>query len=151
MMQDLQIKIDYEWQAVYLRENVAYLFPMAISPYMRNRYKSPAIFKWDVHQKTTGDKKVVYIGEAQELCPRRLYGYLNPGPTQLANKKVNTEFRAYLKEKLDIGLEICQVQEISFGKLALDVDALTDKHIRRLVAEALIVEHKKRGFTVVDL
>jgi hypothetical protein len=150
-MPELQIKLTYEWQAVYLRENVAYLFPMAISPYMRNRYKSPAVFKWDIHQKAAGDKKLVYIGEAQELCPRRLYGYLNPGPTQLANKKVNTEFRAYLKEKLSIGMEICQLQEITFGRSVLDADALTDKHVRRMVAEALIVEHQKKGVTVVDL
>ena len=150
-MPELQIKLTYEWQPVYLRENVAYLFPMAISPYMRNRYKSPAVFKWDIHQKTAGDKKLVYIGEAQELCPRRLYGYLNPGQTQLANKKVNTEFRAYLKENLSIGLEICQVRENAFGKPVLDPNALTDKHVRRMLAEALIVEYQKKGFTVVDL
>jgi hypothetical protein len=151
IMAELQINLTYQWQTVYLRENVEYLFPMAISPFMRNRYKSPAVFKWDIHLKTPGDKKLVYIGEAQELCPRRLYGYLNPGQTQLANKKVNAEFRAYLKEKLRIGLEICQVRQIIFGGSVMDSGALTDKHIRRLVAEMLIVESKKNGFTVVDL
>ena len=78
-------------------------------------------------------------------------GYLNPGPTQLANKKVNEEFRKYLREKLKIGLEICQVKEIHFGGLTFDTGAFADKHVRRLVAEALIVEHIKRGITVVDL
>jgi hypothetical protein len=92
-MNALQIKLAYEWQTVLLREKVEYLFPMAISPFMRTRYKGPAIFKWEVYQTTPGDKKMVYIGEAQELCPKRLYGYLNPGSTQLANKKVNTEIR----------------------------------------------------------
>jgi hypothetical protein len=150
-MQELQIKLTYEWQPAYLREGVEYQFPMDISPFMRARYKAPAVFRWDVYQKTPGDKKLVYIGEAQELCPSRLYGYLNPGPTQLANKKLNSEFRAYLKEKLGIRLEICQVQEISFGGSVLDAKAFADKHIRRLVSEALIVEHKRKGFTVVDL
>ncbi len=150
-MNDLQVKLTYEWEAVYLREKVEYTFPMAISPYMRTKYKAPAVFKWDIYQKTPGDKKLVYIGEAQELCPKRLYGYLNPGPTQLANKKVNDEFRRYLREKLKIGLEICQVKEIHFGELTFDAGAFTDKHVRRLVTEALIVEHIKRGITVVDL
>ena len=150
-MNDLQIKLTYEWQAVYLRENVEYLFPMAISPFMRANYKVPAVFKWDIYQKTPGDKKLVYIGEAQELCPSRLYGYLNPGPTQLANKKVNDDFRRYLREKLKIGLEICQVKEIHFGDLVLNSGALTEKHVRRLVTEALIVAHTKRGITVADL
>jgi hypothetical protein len=150
-MHEIQIMLAYEWQAVYLRENVEYLFPMAISPYMRARYKAPAVFKWDIYQKTPGDKKLVYVGEAQELCPKRLYGYLNPGPTQLANKKVNTEFRGYLKDNLKIKLDICHIQELTFGGSTLDIRGFADKHIRRLVAEALIVEHGKRGFTVVDL
>ena len=150
-MQVLQLRLTYEWQVVNLREYVDYLFPMAISPYMRTRYKLPAVFKWDIFQKTPGDKKLVYIGEAQELCPRRLYGYLNPGPTQLANKKVNSEFRDYLKQKLKIRLEIFQVQEINFGNSLLDMNAFADKHVRRMVSEALIVEHAKRGFTVMDL
>jgi hypothetical protein len=150
-MQELKIKLTYNWQTVYLRENVEYLFPMAISPYMRSKYKAPAVFKWDVYQKTPGDKKLVYIGEAQELCPKRLYGYLTPGPTQLANQKVNNEFRGYLKDKLSIRLEICQIQEIRFGESVTDISGFTDKHVRRLVAEALIVEHGKRGFTIAEL
>ncbi len=150
-MTELQIKLTCEWQTVYLRENVEYLFPMAISPFMRAKYKVPAVFKWDIYQNTPGDKKLVYIGEAQELCPKRLYGYLNPGPTQLANKKVNDDFRRYLREKLKIGLEICQVKEIHLGDFVLEAGALAEKHVRRLVTEALIVEHTKRGITVVDL
>ena len=150
-MRELQIKLTYEWQAVYLRENVEYLFPMDISPYMRAKYKAPAVFKWDVYQRKPGDKKLVYIGEAQELCPKRLYGYLNPGQTQLANKKVNTDFKGYLKEKLKIGLEICQIQKIQIGESVLDMTAFNDKHVRRLVSETLIVEHHQKGFTVMDL
>jgi hypothetical protein len=150
-MLDLQIKLTYEWQIVYLRENVEYLFPMAISPYMRSKYKAPAVFKWDIYQNKPGDKKLVYLGEAQELCPKRLYGYLNPGQTQLANKKVNTEFRSYLKEKLNIRLQVCQIQEIYFKESLLEISAFNDKHVRRMVLEALIVEHMKRGVTVVDL
>jgi hypothetical protein len=150
-MHELQIKLTYEWQPVLLREGVEYLFPMDISPFMRARYKTPAVFKWDIFQKNPGDKKLVYIGEAQELCPKRLYGYINPGATQMANKKVNTDFRNYLKEKMKVGLQICRIQEIHLGGNVLDMSAFSDKHLRRLVVEASIVEHQKKGFTVVDL
>jgi hypothetical protein len=150
-MDQFQIKLTYEWESVLLRENVAYLFPLAISPFMRNRYKGPAVFKWDIYQNNPGDKKLVYIGEARELCPQRLYGYLNPGPTQLANKKINTEFRGYLKEKWKIKLDICHIQEMILGTSVFDVKALGDKHLRRLVAEAMIIEHCKRGFNVMEL
>jgi hypothetical protein len=150
-MNQLQIKLIYQWETVLLRENVEYLFPMAISPFMRIRYKEPAVFKWEIYQKTPGDKKLIYIGEAPELCPRRLYSYLNPGPTQLANKKINTEFRAYLKENLKIKLDICRIQDMTFGATLLDVKAFADKHFRRLTVEAMIIEYEKKGFTVADL
>jgi hypothetical protein len=147
----LQISLAYEWQPVLLREKVEYLFPMAISPFMRTRYKGPAVFRWTVFQRLPEDKKIAYIGEAQELCPQRLYGYLNPGPGQLANKKVNSDFRNYLKEKLSIKLDICEIKEVKFGETVLGIQSLHDKHVRRMIAEAMIMEHKKRGFTIIDL
>ena len=150
-MNQLLVKLAYEWRAVLLRESVEYLFPMAISPFMRARYKEPAVFKWDVYQKTHGDKKLVYIGEARELCPQRLYGYLNPGATQLANKKVNTEFRGYLKENLKIKLYVCCIQEMIIGESSFDTAAFVDKHLRRLVVESMIIEHREKGFTIMDL
>ena len=150
-MNQLQIELTYEWETVLLRENVEYLFPMAVSPFMRTRYKEPAVFKWEIYQKTAGDKKLVYIGEAPELCPRRIYSYIHPGATQLANKKINAEFNAYLKENLKIKLDICRIQDMSFGAALLDMKAFADKHFRRLVVEAMIIEHQKRGYTVADL
>jgi hypothetical protein len=150
-MNQLKISLDYQWETVFLRENVEYLFPLSVSPFMRSKYKEPAVFKWEIYQKTPGDKKLVYIGEAPELCPRRIYSYLNPGPTQAANKKINTEFKAYLKENLKVGLEICRIQDMTFGGTLLDSKAFVDKHIRRMVVEAMMVEHQKRGYTIADL
>ena len=150
-MDQLQIELKYRWYPVYLREKVEYLFPMAISPHMRLLYKGPAVFKWEVFQKITGDKKIVYIGEAQELCPKRLYGYLAPGPTQVANQKVNSEFRAYLKEKLSIRLDICEVAEFKLAGVETTQNPLNDKHNRRLLVEAMILDHQKKSYTVVDL
>ena len=88
-MDHIKLSFAYQWQPVLLREKVEYLFPMAISPFMRAKYRTPAVFKWEVFQKVTGDRKVVYIGEAQELCPKRLYGYLSPSASQLANQKIH--------------------------------------------------------------
>jgi hypothetical protein len=149
-MEVLQIKITYEWQPVLLREKVDYLFPMAITPFMRTKYKEPAIFKWDVYQKNPGDKKLVYIGDAQELCPKRLYGYLNPGPTQKTNQKINTEFRGYLKEKLSIGLHMCNIREIVYKDSVLGKEALDEKYMRLMIVNAMTLEHKNKGFTVIE-
>jgi hypothetical protein len=149
-MDQLQIKFTYEWQPVLLREKVDYLFPMAITPFMRAKYKEPAIFKWDIYQKAPGDKKLVYIGDAQELCPKRLYGYLNPGPTQKTNQKINTEFRGYLREKLNIKMDICYIREIVYRDIVMANSALDDKYMRLLLVNAMTIEHKNKGFTVME-
>lgn len=149
-MEQLEIKLSYEWQPVFLREKVEYLFPMGITPYMRTRYREPAVYKWDIYQKTPGDKKLVYIGDAQELCPKRIYGYLNPGPTQKTNQKINTEFRGYLKEKLNIKLDICNIREIVYGNTTSGQTTLDDKFIRLLIVNAMIIQHKRNGFTVME-
>jgi hypothetical protein len=149
-MDQIQIKISYEWQSVLLREKVEYLFPMAITPFMRSKYREPAVFKWDIYQKTPGDKKLVYIGDAQELCPKRLYGYLNPGPTQRTNQTINTEFRGYLREKLNIKLDICNIREINYQESVLEKSALDDKYMRLLIVNILTIELKNRGFTVKE-
>jgi hypothetical protein len=150
-MEQIQINLAFQWQPVFLREQVEYLFPMAISPFMRSKYRGPAVFKWDIYEKTVSDRKITYIGEAQELCPKRLYGYLNPSTTQAANKKVNAEFRDLLKEKLHIRLEVCQIRELKLGEKILGEEALVDKYIRRLIVSWMIVEHKQKGYKVMDL
>jgi len=150
-MDQLQIEIKYEWQSVLVREKTDYLFPMAITPFMRSKYKEPAVFRWDIYQRTPLDKKLVYIGEAQELCPKRLYGYMNPGPGQESNKRVNTEFRGYLREKLNIKLDICRITEIRFGNSLMGNESLSDKYVRRFIVGTMILEHKNHGFTIADL
>jgi hypothetical protein len=149
-MDHLQIKLAYEWQPVFLREKVEYLFPMAITPFMRAKYRDPAVFLWDIYQKSAGDKKLIYIGDAQELCPKRLYGYLNPGPTQKTNQKINTEFRGYLREKLNIQLDVCNIKEIVYRDTVLDKSALDDKYMRLLIVNAMTIEFKNKGYTVME-
>jgi hypothetical protein len=149
-MELLQIKLTYEWQPVFLRDKVEYLFPADISPYMRSKYKEPAIFRWDVYQKTASDKKLVYIGDAQELCPKRLYGYLNPGETQRTNQKINGEFRGYLRDKLNVKLDICNIREIIYKDITLTKAALDDKYIRLMIVNLMMIEHKNKGYTVME-
>jgi hypothetical protein len=150
-MYELNIALSYDWQAILMREKVEYMFPLAITPFMRMRYREPAIYRWNIYRKTADDKKLVYIGEAQELCPKRLYGYLNPGSTQETNKRIKTEFEAYLREGLNIRLEICNISVLKFGDSILGKESLVDKYIRRFIEEAMVVEYRKRGFTVLDL
>jgi hypothetical protein len=150
-MDELKLALSYEWQSILMREKVEYMFPLTITPFMRMRYREPAVYRWIIYQRTAEDKKLVYIGEAQELCPKRLYGYLNPGPGQETNKRIKAEFEGYLREGLNIRLDICNIHGITFGDSILGRESLVDKYIRRLIVAAMVVEHRKRGFNVLDL
>ena len=81
-LSEVGIRLSYQWQSVLKGENETYFFPDAITPFMKMRYKGPAIYRWNVHKSTPGDKKLVYVGEAKELCPGRIKGYLDPGSSQ---------------------------------------------------------------------
>jgi len=128
-----------------------YFFPMPITPFMRDRYRGPAVFKWEVYISKPGDLKKAYIGEAQELCPKRLYSYLNPGKTQLAQKKINLDFREYLKEKLKVKLDVCEISELKFGGDEMGNDKMNSKWVRRMLVAAVVLNEEKRGYTVLDL
>ena len=93
-------------------ENEEYFFPKKISPFMKSKYKHPAIYRWNTFRKESDDEKLIYIGEAQELCPQRINGYLHPGPSQLTNRRIKEEFQSYLRSGFKVGLEVLQFDEI---------------------------------------
>lgn len=150
-MDQLDIALSYEWQPVFMRDKVEYLFPLGITPFMRAKYKEPAVFRWNIYQKTAGDKKLFHLGESQELCPRRLYGYISPGPTQQTNKKVKTMLEGHRRDGLNAGLDICLIHELKLGGDVLGRQALGDRYIRQLVLAAMTVELRKKGFTLLEI
>jgi hypothetical protein len=151
MLETLQFECQYSWKSVLLREKVEYIFPMDISPFMRAQYHGPAVYRWLVFLNEADAIKTAYIGEAQELCPKRLYGYLNPGPSQLANLKVNADFRGFLKEKKTIRLDILDVVDFKMPGQLMSPGLLRDKYVRRMLVSAQILEHQRQGYTVIDL
>jgi hypothetical protein len=150
-MDQLNISLSYEWQPVFMRDKVEYLFPLGITPFMRAKYKEPAVFRWNIYQKTSGDKKLFHLDDAQELCPRRLYGYINPGPTQQTTKKIKTILDGHVRDGLNVGLDICLIHELKFGDSVLGQQALGDRFMRQLVQAVMTVEHRKKGFTLLEI
>jgi len=118
---------------------------------MMLRYKRPAIYRWDVHRSVPGDKKIVYIGQAKELCPGRIRGYLAPGPRQETNKRILHLFEGFLQDGLKITLDVCIIGEIEIDRFELIPMSLGDKHVRLLVESAIIMEHKHKGFSLLNL
>jgi len=92
-MNRLKIEFAYQWEPLLISENRVYLFPKVITSFMKRRYKYPAIYRWSVFKKKPEDEKLIYIGEAQELCPQRINGYLNPDLSKQTNKRIKEKFQ----------------------------------------------------------
>lgn len=150
-MNKVKVEFAYQWRPILIDENREYLFPKKITSFMKSRYKHPAIYRWNIFRKEPEDEKLIYIGEAQELCPQRINGYLNPGPSQQTNKRIKEEFQGYLKKGFKIGLEILQFDEIRIKDFTLTNNDLYDKHVRRFIEELLVIIYKQKGFKILNL
>ena len=153
-MCDVELQFTYYWRPVLKNnseEYEEYYFPEKITLFMKNNYKYPAIYRWNIFKNNPEDKKLIYIGETQELCPRRINGYLNPGSSQQTNKRIKEKFQNYLKDGYKIRLEILKFDNIKVGNFTLTNEDLQDKHVRCFLEELMIVVYKQKRFKILNL
>ena len=145
------IEFAYQWKSILMEENKEYHFPEKITPFMTRTYKRPAIYRWNIFRKKPNDKKLIYIGVAQELCPKRINGYLKPGRSQQTNIRIKEKFQGYLGEGFKIGLEIFWFDNIKIGNFSLTNNDLNEKHVRRFIEELMVIIYKQKGFQILNL
>ena len=63
-MNQLKFDLNYKWVSVLREEGNYYLFPQKISQFMKDNYRSPQIYRWNIFKNNLNDEKIVYIGEA---------------------------------------------------------------------------------------
>ena len=150
-MYDIKVEFAYQWKPVLIEVDKEYYFPKRITQFMRKTYNHPAIYRWNIFRNEPDDEKLIYIGEAQELCPQRINGYLNPGPSQQTNKRIKEKLQGYLDKGFKIGLEILRFDNIKIENFALTNNDLNDKHVRRFVEELMVIIYKQKGFQILNL
>lgn len=144
----ITLTIDSEWKPILENKSVQYLFPNTITSYMRQQYKMPAIYRWVVDTDKTIES--VYIGETEELCPRRVYGYLNPGPSQMTNIRINNLFNDLIKKGKVIRLEHLVFSDFSFDGKKITAQDLAKKNIRVLLENIMLAHHENDGTTILN-
>ena len=147
----LKIEFIYQWEPVLIDGYREYFFPQKITPFMKEQYKYPSIYRWHIFREQPEDQKLIYIGEAKELCPKRINGYLNPGSSQKTNIRIKQEFLSYLRKGFKIRLEILRFSKIKIEDIVFTNNDLVDKHIRRFVEELMIIIYRQKGFKILNL
>lgn len=150
-IEQIKINLRYSWEPVLVENNKEYYFPMKVSAHMRKNYNKPAIYRWNIFEEHPDDKKQLYIGETVKFCPRRLRGYLNPGPTQYTNIRMNELFHKLTDEGLKVRLEILNLQNSSMGKIPIVEEDLSDKYVRHYIEHILIVHYQNKGYDLLNL
>lgn len=146
----LRSDISYDWIPVFQDEDEIYYFPNSLTSYMKRLYPAPSIYRWNVYKETPTDIKMIYIGEGQKLIPDRINGYLNPGPSQMTNKRLNTHFRDQIENGHKVLLEIIRFDEMRVGEFVFNQVDLRNKHCRRFLEQMLITYYQQKGYSLLN-
>ena len=144
----LKIHIDFEWKLIFFDKSIPYNFPDRISKFMKQNYKIPAVYRWIVEE--NGKIKSMYIGEAEELCPRRVYSFLNPGPSQSTNFRLKIMFNNEISNGKKVLLEKLHFSEFMFDDKIIKYNELKKKQIRIFLESLLIVHYTNKKFKILN-
>lgn len=143
-MERLSLDADYEWLAVTDELGEAYRFPTPVGS-VRGKHSGPAIYRW-VSRRLDGTVESVYVGETDNLG-RRIYGYLNPGPSQQTNLHMNAELKELVAGDHVITLERVRFESIRLGGVEIPTTSLADKHVRVMLEHALLLAAQAQGIS----
>lgn len=143
-MERLSLNADYEWVAVTDELGEPYRFPRPVGS-LRSKHPGPSIYRW-VSLKPDGTVESIYVGETDNLG-RRIYGYLNPGPSQQTNLRMNAELKELVASGHLVTLERVKFQSIRLNGAEIPTTSLADKHVRVMLEHALLLAVQSQGIS----
>ena len=145
----MNIALAYEWRPAENEPGIPYHFPEKISPHFRSNWGRPAVYRWRLLQQQSGDLGRLYIGETHRLS-QRINQYVNPGPTQKTNQRLNALFEQELRIGHQIALEVLEFEPFNLEEITLSMLDLRDKPVRRFLENLIEIYHRKSGYEVLN-
>lgn len=131
----MEIKFEFEWKKVESSKDVRYNYPEKISAYMRTEYGFPAVYRWVIRK---GKDIKLYIGETDQLCPKRLNGYINPGPSQFTNIRMKKMLLEFKRRQYFITFEFLLIKRLSIDDKDIHSKNLNEKYVRKFIENLLL-------------
>jgi hypothetical protein len=141
-----ELSFEFGWVPVTTMAG-PYVYPTAISPYIKDLYCKPAIYRWTI-KSPDGKVQAAYYGECKNLI-NRLNGYLRPsaGTERSRGQLTNLRLKALFLEKIGLGstvsLEILQFRPFRINNLSVTPESLVDPAMRKLIENIVIVLHPR--------
>jgi len=145
--EELSISLHYAWRPVENKSGAPYLYPDGSG--IAAERDGPAVYRWVIYEKQPGDLKRLYIGEA-ELLSRRVYGYLNPGPSQQTNIRLKARFEEEMKADNKVTLETLEFEPFDMAGVSISMQDLADKRVRRFLEGLFTLLYSRSGYTVLN-
>jgi hypothetical protein len=148
MTKEYNIHFSFDWIPVLQKNGFEYHFPEN-PDLIEEKVNNPSIYKWTVYFSKKDDLKIIYIGETDGLF-NRIKGYINPGPTQGTNIRINNLFKNYLTENKHISLETLKFNEININNTIINYKDLNDKNIRKSIENLFIAIYKRDNYILLN-
>lgn len=148
-----EFTIFIQWATALVQENGwAYNFPGKFTPYFRQAYAVPAVYRWRVIRLQPGEKETIYIGEADELT-RRMQRVLTPPSTAKdsnTNKRLSLALRGFLPTH-SVVIEVARIQPFEINGVRFDQQSLGDRFKRRAIENLALAFAQASGeFTLLN-
>jgi hypothetical protein len=131
------LEITHRWADVQSLQGYNYLYPTGVSPYMKEQYCRPAVYRWMVWTPGYG-MHAYYVGETDELA-RRICHYLRPGTTQTTNLRLKAYFDEAVNQKQCVQLQTLVFEPFQVNKVNFSMDLLRHTLIWRILENLVLV------------
>jgi hypothetical protein len=135
------LNISVQWRSAVTQENgQAWCFPNKLTPYFKERYSIPAVYRWRIDKRQPGEKERIYIGEGEELT-RRILWVLKPHSSSKAsdtNRRLNEIFHQCALEKRAVWIDIADIDPFEINGVRFDQRDLGDRFKRRMLENLLL-------------
>lgn len=135
------LNISVQWRSAVTQENgQAWCFPNKFTPYFKERYSIPAVYRWRIDKRQPGEKERIYIGEGEELT-RRILWVLKPHSSSKAsdtNRRLNEIFHQCALEKRAVWIDVADIDPFEINGVRFDQRDLGDRFKRRMLENLLL-------------
>jgi|SRR5438874_1845431 len=131
------LEITHRWANIQSSQGYNYLYPTVVSPYMKEQYCRPVVYRWMVWTPGYGIH-AYYVGETDNLA-RRIQQCVHPGKRQATNLRLKAYFDEAVNQKQRVELQSLVFEPFQVNKVTFSMELLGHTHIRRILENLVLV------------
>jgi hypothetical protein len=141
-------QIFVNWRTAVTQENGdGWCFPNKLTPYFRDRYATPAVYRWRVVKRQPGEKERIYIGEGEDLIQRIAWvikPHSSAKPTD-TNRRLNEIFSKCASGRQAVVIDCADIEPFEINGIRFEQRDIGDRFKRRMLENFFLVMAQADG------